>query len=122
MGRGHSDQLRDTSPISFTWPDGTIQSLSDWGVSREDGDGNIRTCATWETTNPKYPTIYWILGNANWRMELKGLGRLLGLTIIRDVPLPVSFSRCLYKVLLAERAAALLGVLDLLRMVHHDAL
>jgi hypothetical protein len=41
-----------------------------------------------------------------WRSELRGLGRLLALALIRQTPLNLAFSRCLYKVLLAEPITA----------------
>jgi len=47
---GATYQLRDTSPVTFTWPvDNTVQTL-------EAFDG---TTITWSTSHPDYPIIYW---------------------------------------------------------------
>ena len=46
---GHSYRLRDETPISFVWSDGTVQTVEEW-------DGHT---ITWTTTNAAYPRIYW---------------------------------------------------------------
>ncbi len=40
---------RGRSPVSFTWHDGTVQTVEGW-------DGRT---ITWTTTHPSYPRIYW---------------------------------------------------------------
>ncbi len=46
---GHTYHLRDETPISFVWSDGTVQTVEEW-------DGHT---ITWTTTNVAYPRIYW---------------------------------------------------------------
>ena len=46
---GHTYHLRDETPISFVWSDGTVQTVEEW-------DGHT---ITWTTTNAAYPHIYW---------------------------------------------------------------
>jgi hypothetical protein len=42
-------QLQDTDPVSFSWPDGTRQSVHTFDGQR----------ITWRTDHPEYPTIFW---------------------------------------------------------------
>lgn len=42
-------QLQDTDPVSFSWPDGTRQSMHTFDGQR----------ITWRTNHPAYPTIFW---------------------------------------------------------------
>ena len=83
-----------SSPLLHTTADGSLLPSSTARHAEEKGD---------DLPSPDRPGVE---HPAVTKKLLKGLGRLLGLTIIRDVPLPVSFSRCLYKVLLAEAISA----------------
>merc|ERR1711933_437437 len=41
-----------------------------------------------------------------WREELFAVGRLIALAIVRNTPLSIRFSHCMYKVLLGEQITA----------------
>jgi len=51
---GHLYQLLATSPVTFRWADGTVQTMQ---TSTNDAEGAVHI--TWGTTNPHFPTIYW---------------------------------------------------------------